>query len=87
MLRGSTPQETSAWLLEVGSKLSARAGQLSRGGPSKGPHKNKKKRRARMTEDPHREARARSGLLSTSADTVGVSFAGREFQQLYFEAR
>ncbi|OQR97593.1 hypothetical protein ACHHYP_10157 [Achlya hypogyna] len=45
------------------------------------------KARGKGGKDAAREARERSSQLSTSADTVGVSFAGAAFQADYFSSK
>lgn len=67
-----------AWLESARDALSAKAAPRSTG--SKGRGGGAARRR-------DREARERSVALSTTADTEGVSFAGRAFQRTYFESK
>lgn len=66
-----------SWLEEIKEQLTSYASAAAKKGDSGN-------RNPREEED---EARARNAALSTVADKIGVSFRGRIFQRMYFEAK
>ena len=70
---GCEELDVARWLAEGAATLAAKAAPKGRHEKCKAASK--------------KEAQARSAALSTTADTVGVSFRGRAFQQLYYETK
>ena len=70
---GCEELDVARWLAEGAATLAAKAAPKGRHEKCKAASK--------------KEAQARSAALSTTADTTGVSFRGRAFQQLYYETK
>ena len=78
----AVPSDVRKFMLDGGAALEARASSMiSCTKPARG--KQSRRREAARAD----EARARSAALSRVADTVGVSFSGREFQRQYYASK